>query len=133
VSRRRFWSRIAVVAALVALAVVFFWRRDGARARDRPATRVVPVVTATAHAGDMPVYLNGLGTATALNTVTVRSRVDGQLVSVNYREGQLVMTASVDLVRALGGGWHASALPVANAVLSRSSAAETKPEPAVRP
>jgi NodT family efflux transporter outer membrane factor (OMF) lipoprotein len=43
------------------------------------------------------------------------------------------MTASVDLVRALGAGWHASALPVANAVLSRGSAAETKPEPAVRP
>ncbi|HEY2943713.1 MAG TPA: MdtA/MuxA family multidrug efflux RND transporter periplasmic adaptor subunit [Vicinamibacteria bacterium] len=94
-SGRRFWSRIAVVGALVALAVVFFWRREGARARDRPATRVVPVVTATAHAGDMPVYLNGLGTATALNTVTVRSRVDGQLVSVNYREGQLVGKGAV--------------------------------------
>jgi membrane fusion protein, multidrug efflux system len=40
--------------------------------------------------------------------------------------------AQLDL-RALGGGWHASALPVANAVLSRGSAAETKPEPAVRP
>jgi outer membrane protein TolC len=43
------------------------------------------------------------------------------------------MTASVDLVKALGGGWDASALPSAGAVLSRSSAGETKPDPAVRP
>jgi len=43
------------------------------------------------------------------------------------------MTASVDLVKALGGGWEASALPPAGAVLSRSSAGERKPDPAVKP
>src|SRR6266571_3533207 len=43
---------------------------------------VVPVVVATAQRGDLPVYFNGLGTATAFNTVTVHSRVDGQLISV---------------------------------------------------
>jgi membrane fusion protein, multidrug efflux system len=97
VSHRRFWSRVAVAAAIVALAAVFFWRRGGAAAkaaRDRPA-RAVPVVAVTARAGDMPVYLDGLGTVTALNTVTVRSRVDGQLVSVDYREGQLVAKGAV--------------------------------------
>jgi membrane fusion protein, multidrug efflux system len=36
------------------------------------------------------VYLTGLGTATALKTVTVQSRVDGQLINVAFREGQLV-------------------------------------------
>ncbi len=51
---------------------------------------VVPVVVATAQRGDLPVYFNGLGTVTAFNTVTVRSRVDGQLVSVAFREGQYV-------------------------------------------
>jgi multidrug efflux system membrane fusion protein len=52
--------------------------------------RSVPVVAVPAHVGDMGVYLTGLGTATALNTVTVRSRVDGQLINVAFREGQLV-------------------------------------------
>jgi membrane fusion protein, multidrug efflux system len=51
---------------------------------------VVPVVVATAQRGDLPVYLNGLGTVTAFNTVTVRSRVDGQIVKINFTEGQFV-------------------------------------------
>jgi membrane fusion protein, multidrug efflux system len=50
----------------------------------------VPVVVATAQKGDLPVYFTGLGTVTAFNTVTVHSRVDGQLVKVNFTEGQIV-------------------------------------------
>jgi multidrug efflux system membrane fusion protein len=48
------------------------------------------VVTVAARKVDMPVYLTGLGTVTAFNTVTVRSRVDGQLVHVAFKEGQFV-------------------------------------------
>ena len=51
---------------------------------------VVPVVVATAQHGDLPVYFNGLGTVTAFNTVTIHSRVDGQLLSVSFKEGQYV-------------------------------------------
>ncbi|PYT65867.1 MAG: multidrug transporter subunit MdtA, partial [Acidobacteria bacterium] len=51
---------------------------------------VVPVVVATAQRGDLPVYFNGLGTVTAFNTVTVRSRVDGQIINVAFKEGQYV-------------------------------------------
>jgi multidrug efflux system membrane fusion protein len=50
----------------------------------------VPVVAAATRRGDMPVFLNGLGSVTALNTVTVRTRVDGQIVKVHFQEGQLV-------------------------------------------
>ncbi len=50
----------------------------------------VPVVVATTTKGDLPVYLNGLGTVTPLSTVTVRSRVDGQLINVAFKEGQYV-------------------------------------------
>src|SRR5690242_710940 len=54
------------------------------------ANFAAPVVVATAQRGDLPVFLNGLGTATPLNTVTVRSRVDGQLINVAFTEGQFV-------------------------------------------
>jgi multidrug efflux system membrane fusion protein len=52
--------------------------------------QVVPVVVSTATRGDLPVFFNGLGTVTAYNTVTIRSRVDGQIVKINFTEGQMV-------------------------------------------
>ncbi len=50
----------------------------------------VPVAVATAERRDVPVYLKGLGSVTASNTVSVKSRVDGQLAQINFREGQHV-------------------------------------------
>jgi multidrug efflux system membrane fusion protein len=55
----------------------------------------IPVVVATAQHGDLPVYFNGLGTVTAFNTVTVHTRVDGQLISVAFKEGQMVQKGQV--------------------------------------
>jgi multidrug efflux system membrane fusion protein len=52
--------------------------------------QVVPVIVSTATRGDLPVFFNGLGTVTAYNTVTIRSRVDGQIVKINFTEGQMV-------------------------------------------
>jgi membrane fusion protein, multidrug efflux system len=60
----------------------------GASAASTP--RATPVVTAAVRAGDLPVSLTALGSVTALNTVTVRARVDGQLQKVHFSEGQLV-------------------------------------------
>ena len=48
------------------------------------------VSTATAQMGDIGIYVNALGVVTALNTASMKSRVDGQLVKVHYQEGQLV-------------------------------------------
>ena len=50
----------------------------------------VPVSVATVERRDLPVYLTGLGSVTAFNTVSIKSRVDGQLVQVHFREGQEV-------------------------------------------
>lgn len=50
----------------------------------------VPVVGAKAHRGNIPVYFTGLGAVTPIYTVTVRSRVDGELMQVYYKEGDLV-------------------------------------------
>ncbi len=56
----------------------------------RPIGPAVPVSVATAREGDLPVYLTGLGSVTAFNTVSVKSRVDGQLIKVAFQEGQFV-------------------------------------------
>jgi multidrug efflux system membrane fusion protein len=52
--------------------------------------QTVPVSVATVERRDLPVYMSGLGSVTAFNTVAVKSRVDGQLVRVAFREGQEV-------------------------------------------
>src|SRR5689334_11779064 len=50
----------------------------------------VPVAVTPAQKRDLPVYLDGLGSVEAFNTVTVKSRVDGQMMQVNFTEGQEV-------------------------------------------
>jgi multidrug efflux system membrane fusion protein len=50
----------------------------------------IPVTIQRVQSSDFPVYLNGLGTVQPYNTVTVRSRVDGQVTQVNFRQGQMV-------------------------------------------
>ena len=58
--------------------------RFGRGGGDQP----VPTLAAAAAAADVPVYLDGVGSVKALNTVTVRSQVDGKLMTVNFKEGQ---------------------------------------------
>lgn len=62
----------------------------GAGGRGPAGERAIPVTVAAVGRADVPVVLNALGTVTSLRTVTVRSRVDGQLLRVNFREGQMV-------------------------------------------
>ena len=54
------------------------------------ASGLVPVVAAKARRGDIGVYITGLGSVTPIYTVTVKSRVDGQLMKVHYHEGDVV-------------------------------------------
>ncbi len=93
-NRRSGWWKIALVVALAAGCLWFFMGRgakgkgapDAAKAAGRPS----PVSVASASRGDIPIYLAGLGSVVPLNIVTVKSRVDGQLMEVLFREGQHV-------------------------------------------
>ena len=94
------WLWLAVLAALAG-GVWYFWpqlkSKLGSPATPSSAARgkkggpaVIPVVAAKARKGDISVYITGLGSVIPVNTVTVKSRVDGQLMKVFYHEGDLV-------------------------------------------
>jgi multidrug efflux system membrane fusion protein len=61
---------------------------SGSRRGGPSASEPVPVLATAARAADVPVYLDGVGTAKALNTVTVRSQVDGKIINISFTEGQ---------------------------------------------
>jgi len=62
-------------------------RAANAKPKAPPST---PVIAAEAHRGDIPVYFTGLGAVTPIYTVTIKTRVDGEIMSVGYTEGQKV-------------------------------------------
>src|SRR4051812_11620187 len=97
-TRSRTASWILTIVALAA-AGYFGWQRFGAthspqaqtaQSQARSAQSAVPVKTAAVEKTDFPVYLTGLGTVQGFNTVTVRTRVDGQVDKIAFKEGQLV-------------------------------------------
>jgi multidrug efflux system membrane fusion protein len=96
-SHGRPWVRwlitLIVLAGLGVGGFFLFANRTGTEPAGGNARRgggPVPIVAAKAVSGDLPVYLTGLGTVTPLNTVVVRSRVEGELIDVKFKEDQEV-------------------------------------------
>jgi multidrug efflux system membrane fusion protein len=83
-----------VLACLVALGL-WLVLRDLLKPAPAPAVPPIPVVTAVAQAGDVPIYLTGLGTVQAYNTVTIHARVNGTLDKVLFVEGQDVKAGAL--------------------------------------
>ncbi len=94
------WWKILLAVGIVAVGVYFFIVRPAMKSkvdkqRSANQTRSVSVAAEQAKKGDLAVYLAGLGTVTPLNTVTVKTRVDGQLMEIRYKEGQTVEKGEV--------------------------------------
>jgi len=89
---------LCVLATAGLGAAIWFWPvapREDKAARLREANQIIPVVQAEAVKRDVPVWLDGLGTVQAFQTVTVRSMVDGPLTGVAFKEGQTVHAGDV--------------------------------------
>jgi multidrug efflux system membrane fusion protein len=86
----RFWLFFVLLLAVGAFVFHRYTRGEAKTTKSAPPAPLLSITTATARKGDIGIYVNALGSVTALYTVTVKSRVDGQLTSVNYREGQMV-------------------------------------------
>jgi multidrug efflux system membrane fusion protein len=95
--------KVGLVVILAAAAGGAYWKiqankkelADAANKTSQQANRAIPVTIATVASRTMPIFLNALGTVTAYNTVTIKSRVDGQLLTVNVREGQQVRRGQI--------------------------------------
>jgi len=96
---RRFVSLTVTLVILGGLGYIGWYAFQQKQAGNRGAAGrpdlPVPVLAATPRIQDVPVYLDGVGAVRALNTVTVRSQVDGKLIAVNFVEGQDVKKGDV--------------------------------------
>ncbi len=83
---------IGAVAVFVLAAIVVIWRlglgTQAPPAAAQTSAPAIPVTVGTVAAQDVPVFLQGIGTVQAYNMVAIKSRVDGQIVKIDFREGQ---------------------------------------------
>ncbi len=98
-SKSYLWIWI-VVLLLLGIGGLYYYRNQqaaaaAAKAKAALANRSVPITTATVTSGPIGIYINALGTVTPVYTATITSRVDGQIISVNYVEGQMVRKGDI--------------------------------------
>ena len=106
--------------ALLVCAALAGCSREQKNAKASGPPPAVPVGVATVQQRDFPVYLTGLGSVQAFNTVDLKSRIDGQIMQVNFQEGQDVKQG--DLLIQIDARPYQVALQTANANLQRDEA-----------
>src|SRR5579862_1459000 len=95
--RRKLIISAVLLAVVLAGGAGFALQRGSAlkSSAAAPASPPVPIVAGQVAQHDVPMYLTGVGTVIAYNTVVVRSQIQGQLVSINFTEGQTVHTGDL--------------------------------------
>jgi multidrug efflux system membrane fusion protein len=97
--RGHLWIWIVAILVLAIGGLIYYRKQQAAaqaaKAKAALANRSVPITTGTVNKGPIGIYINALGTVTPVYTATITSRVDGQIISVNYREGQMVRKGDV--------------------------------------
>jgi multidrug efflux system membrane fusion protein len=91
--KRHGWMWALLLIALAVSGLLYYQHRssgDASKAKAAPPPRAIPVTTAPAKKGDIGIYVEALGTVTPVYTVTVTSRVQGEIMNVYYKEGQMV-------------------------------------------
>ncbi|MGA2903164.1 MAG: efflux RND transporter periplasmic adaptor subunit [Candidatus Korobacteraceae bacterium] len=120
--KRVFWGSCLVLAATMAICALLAGcssqSTKSAKANTPPPA--VPVGVATVKQGDFNVYLTGLGSVQAFNTVSLKTRIDGQIMQVNFREGQDVRSG--DLLMVIDPRPYQVALDQAKANLQKDEA-----------
>jgi multidrug efflux system membrane fusion protein len=85
------WIIVWILLLLIAvLAVVLIWRHHEAAKKPKPAPPKISITTATATKGNIGVYLDSIGTVTPVYTDSITSQVNGLVVAVHFKEGQVV-------------------------------------------
>src|SRR3974390_2259690 len=90
---RAWWVIVPLILLLAGGAYLYLGGKKEQATKEKgakSAPQSAPVTAQAARKADVGVYITGLGNVTPLNTVTVKSRVDGQLMEVRFREGQVV-------------------------------------------
>jgi multidrug efflux system membrane fusion protein len=120
--KAHFWPWILVILLIVGGLAIYRMRSSSQLASKDSAGEPISVGVTTVQKRDMPYYLTGLGSVTAFNTVTVRPRVEGQIMKVYFQEGQFVHAG--DLLAEIDPRPYQVALDQAQGQLAKDTASQ---------
>jgi len=90
--RRMYWLNVSVI---LILCVFVFTYCDSSGNRDKKSSPPVPVITTKIRQGDLPLYLKTIGTVTPIESIAVRTQINGRILKINFEEGQRVIKGQV--------------------------------------
>lgn len=86
---RRSWHRALIAVIVLPVLMLYGCDKLTVASKAKPVSKI-PVLAATVVAKNMPIYISALGSVTPINSVTVKTQIDGQLLKVHFKDGQIV-------------------------------------------